>query len=259
MHQCINDRNKPDCAADYPNAFVFPDQPAVTVSLWSPVLVEMWSSQIHTVTTDETHSTPWQVSNHVWEQLWCQPMPVLMTRSLGSSIVGLGLGKTHTHGDTHASSGAPSPQQWLQLGMSYKRSSASRNVRHRSSTRGEETDGTPTSSSNVSSGSFKYGTARRLGVVCSSRAGHPLLLYPHTWSFFSFASIMARDEKTDIKVIVPEAASELGSLQPDVRREEAAIVSEEERRLVRKLDRRILPIACLMYLFACQCSGYSTV
>jgi hypothetical protein len=29
-------------------------------------------------------------------------------------------------------------------------------------------------------------------------------------------------------------------------------VSVEERRLVRKLDRRILPITCLMYLFACQ-------
>jgi hypothetical protein len=26
----------------------------------------------------------------------------------------------------------------------------------------------------------------------------------------------------------------------------------EERYLVRKLDRRILPIACLMYLFACS-------
>jgi hypothetical protein len=28
--------------------------------------------------------------------------------------------------------------------------------------------------------------------------------------------------------------------------------ADEERRLVRKLDRRILPIACLMYLFACR-------
>ena len=27
---------------------------------------------------------------------------------------------------------------------------------------------------------------------------------------------------------------------------------DEEKRLVRKLDRRILPIACLLYLFACQ-------
>lgn len=26
----------------------------------------------------------------------------------------------------------------------------------------------------------------------------------------------------------------------------------EERRLVRKLDNRILPIACLLYLFACE-------
>ena len=28
--------------------------------------------------------------------------------------------------------------------------------------------------------------------------------------------------------------------------------SPEERALVRKLDKRILPIACLMYLFACE-------
>lgn len=28
-------------------------------------------------------------------------------------------------------------------------------------------------------------------------------------------------------------------------------VTQEERRLVHRLDRRILPIACLMYLFAC--------
>lgn len=28
--------------------------------------------------------------------------------------------------------------------------------------------------------------------------------------------------------------------------------AEEERKLVRKIDGRILPIACLMYLFACQ-------
>ena len=27
---------------------------------------------------------------------------------------------------------------------------------------------------------------------------------------------------------------------------------EEERKLVRKLDLRILPIACLLYLFACK-------
>jgi hypothetical protein len=29
-------------------------------------------------------------------------------------------------------------------------------------------------------------------------------------------------------------------------------LSEEEKDLVRKLDRRILPIACLLYLFACS-------
>ena len=34
-------------------------------------------------------------------------------------------------------------------------------------------------------------------------------------------------------------------------------ISHEERLLVRKLDRRILPIACLMYLFACLSSRIS--
>ena len=29
-------------------------------------------------------------------------------------------------------------------------------------------------------------------------------------------------------------------------------ISAEEKRLVRKLDKRILPITCLMYLFACE-------
>lgn len=27
----------------------------------------------------------------------------------------------------------------------------------------------------------------------------------------------------------------------------------EERKLVRRLDKRILPITCLLYLFACEC------
>lgn len=59
---------------------------------------------------------------------------------------------------------------------------------------------------------------------------------------------MAPDEKLHIKC--DEAAVEPPSVQSDVQPEEP--VSVEERRLVRKLDRRILPITCLMYLFACQ-------
>ena len=47
-----------------------------------------------------------------------------------------------------------------------------------------------------------------------------------------------------------EDVTELPSVQSDVQPE--GPVSVEERRLVRKLDRRILPITCLMYLFACQ-------
>ncbi|KAI9457576.1 MFS general substrate transporter [Lactarius psammicola] len=55
---------------------------------------------------------------------------------------------------------------------------------------------------------------------------------------------MAFDEKYNPKA--NEAAYESGSIS-SVKEEP---VSHEERRLVRKLDRRILPIACLMYLFA---------
>jgi hypothetical protein len=46
-----------------------------------------------------------------------------------------------------------------------------------------------------------------------------------------------------------ESASESGSQPTDPEK----IV--EERRLVRKLDRRILPITCLLYLFACKCKA----
>ena len=60
---------------------------------------------------------------------------------------------------------------------------------------------------------------------------------------------MAPDERLHIKR--EEDATEPPSVQPDVQPEEGS-VSVEERRLLRKLDRRILPITCLMYLFACQ-------
>jgi hypothetical protein len=59
---------------------------------------------------------------------------------------------------------------------------------------------------------------------------------------------MAPDDKLHIKR--DEDATEPPSIQSDVQPE--GPVSVEERRLVRKLDRRILPITCLMYLFACQ-------
>jgi hypothetical protein len=61
---------------------------------------------------------------------------------------------------------------------------------------------------------------------------------------------MAPDERLHIKR--EEDATEPPSVQPDVQPDEGP-VSVEERRLVRKLDCRILPITCLMYLFACQC------
>ena len=53
---------------------------------------------------------------------------------------------------------------------------------------------------------------------------------------------MAPDEKLDIKRDAPSAQTDV---QP-------VTASVEERRLVRKLDCRILPITCLMYLFSCQ-------
>ncbi|KAF8259991.1 MFS general substrate transporter [Lactarius quietus] len=56
---------------------------------------------------------------------------------------------------------------------------------------------------------------------------------------------MSFDEKRDSKA--DEAAYESTSAVPPAQEEP---VSHEERLLVRKLDRRILPIACLMYLFA---------
>ena len=62
---------------------------------------------------------------------------------------------------------------------------------------------------------------------------------------------MPSDEKSDEKF--HEAVLESPSIQPDVQvlqPEDPASV--EERRLVRKIDGRILPITCLMYLFACQ-------
>jgi len=61
---------------------------------------------------------------------------------------------------------------------------------------------------------------------------------------------MALDEKSDEKF--DEVALESTSIQPDVQVQLEGPASAEERRLVRKLDGRILPIACLMYLFACQ-------
>lgn len=39
---------------------------------------------------------------------------------------------------------------------------------------------------------------------------------------------------------------------PDAAISETFENSQEERKLVRKLDRRILPITCLLYLFACS-------
>jgi hypothetical protein len=67
---------------------------------------------------------------------------------------------------------------------------------------------------------------------------------------------MAPDEKLHVKRD-DEAVTESPIVQSDVQPE--GPVSVEERRLVRKLDRRILPITCLLYLFACQYSFWSAL
>ena len=65
---------------------------------------------------------------------------------------------------------------------------------------------------------------------------------------------MALDEKLDARFDEPPCEP-AGDARP-----EDPVSEEEERRLVRKLDRRILPIACLLYLFACQSDfGRSTL
>jgi hypothetical protein len=90
----------------------------------------------------------------------------------------------------------------------------------------------------------KYDTFRRPPFMSgSSPTGYScsFLLHPHTR--FSCPFVMAPEEKVHIKRDAP-------SVQSDVQHE--GPVSVEERRLVRKLDRRILPITCLLYLFACQ-------
>lgn len=61
---------------------------------------------------------------------------------------------------------------------------------------------------------------------------------------------MALDEKPDVKL--DEAALGPPSVQSDSDVLHEGSMSVEERRLLRKLDRRILPITCLLYLFACQ-------
>src|ERR1700735_1771746 len=78
----------------------------------------------------------------------------------------------------------------------------------------------------------------------SGSTGFLLFCPPAVPCFF----VMAFDEKDDD----PKVDATYESASISLAHEES--VSHEERLLVRKLDRRILPIACLMYLFACQSS-----
>lgn len=56
------------------------------------------------------------------------------------------------------------------------------------------------------------------------------------------------DEKASKEA--PFENAETGKPQEELVRQEQ---SPEEKRLVRRLDMRILPITCLLYLFACAC------
>lgn len=61
---------------------------------------------------------------------------------------------------------------------------------------------------------------------------------------------MSNDELTKDSVEIKLERSDADSIQP-----QDEVQSFEEKRLVRKLDNRILPIACLLYLFACEYAG----
>jgi len=88
-------------------------------------------------------------------------------------------------------------------------------------------------------------------VLPSPGSSFPLLPRTPEISLCFPSEPMALDEKHDAKFEEVGAFESPGiHIQPAVRPEDPASV--EERRLVRKLDRRILPIACFMYLFACQ-------
>ena len=70
---------------------------------------------------------------------------------------------------------------------------------------------------------------------------------------------MADNEKTsyvDEKTSVENGVQVVDQLPPSATEYEA---TPEEKRLVRRLDMRIMPIACIMYLFACKCSSGSSL
>lgn len=62
------------------------------------------------------------------------------------------------------------------------------------------------------------------------------------------------NEKYGVDEVQVERASSTRSSQVQPKE---FVMSDEEKRLVRKLDIRIMPIACILYLFACK-SGVTT-
>jgi hypothetical protein len=66
-------------------------------------------------------------------------------------------------------------------------------------------------------------------------------------------SSVGRSEKFDREKV---GASVEETVHPDGTA--TSIDPVREQALVRKLDRRILPIACLMYMFACECCCFKS-
>lgn len=85
---------------------------------------------------------------------------------------------------------------------------------------------------------------------------------PGTWPFVDEDEMTLADEKAMAEVDEKIGKTAVTSLSP-VSDAPIVIDSPEERRLVRKLDGRIMPIVCILYLFACecidQCSSYCVV
>ena len=64
---------------------------------------------------------------------------------------------------------------------------------------------------------------------------------------------MSSDKKIDHEVRFKEDLLETGS-EGDTSSAASESKLERERRLVRKLDMRIIPMLCIIYLFACESS-----
>lgn len=63
------------------------------------------------------------------------------------------------------------------------------------------------------------------------------------------AAMSVEEEK---RSVVDEKGGKVAQVEDSIPPDVSVGPSAEERRLVRKLDVRIMPIACILYLFACE-------